>query len=71
MDLKKNPVFWVICAIALLFIASFAHFLQVRAATPAIINYQGRLEDSSENLLGGSSGTNFDFKFSIWDAPTV
>lgn len=70
-DLKNNPIFWVICSVTLLFVFSLLHVFQVRAATPAIINYQGLLEDSGGNRLGSSSGTNFDFKFSIWNSPTV
>lgn len=40
------------------------------AGTPAIISYQGRLADSSGDLLG-DTGTTYYFKFSIWDDATV
>ena len=45
---------------------------QARASfgPPAILGYQGRLTNSSGDLLGGS-GTTYYFKFSIWDNATA
>jgi hypothetical protein len=40
----------------------------VLAAPPTILSYQGRLTNASGSLLGGSSGTTYYFKFSIWSA---
>src|SRR5258706_7067728 len=60
-------------ALAILLLFSFLPFSYAIAlsGTPTVISYQGRLTDSSGNLLGSAGGTIYYFKFSIWDNPTV
>lgn len=50
----------------LLLLLSF--HVTVYAAPPSILSYQGRLTNASGSLLGGSSGTTYYFKFSLWSA---
>lgn len=68
---SNGPKFIVqktLLAFILLFVNTIA-FSQTGA--PAMIHHQGRLLDSSGSLLGGASGTNYCFRFSLYDDATV
>jgi len=63
----KYKLFIIIIAIA----ALLPVFARAAEGVPKILHYQGRLYDSSGYLLGGPTGTEYCFKFAIYDDKTV
>src|SRR3989338_1495011 len=62
--MRKNALRAVFFGVAL---AVFLSITRVSfAAPPSILSYQGRLTNASGDLLGGSSGTTYYFRFAIW-----
>lgn len=48
----------------------FINIAEAATGVPTIMSYQGRLTNSSGDLLGSVSGTTYYFKFSIWNVAT-
>jgi hypothetical protein len=64
--MKRTKIYFIIVLLSFFFWSTQTYAVGV----PSTFSYQGRLTDSSGNLLGSSSGTTYHFKFSLWNVST-
>lgn len=67
--IQRNKKCAIVCI--LFFVSLFSFRAVSTAGPPAIIHQQGRLKNAAGDLLGGTTGTNFCFRFSFYDSATV
>ncbi|HTP57010.1 MAG TPA: hypothetical protein VMJ72_01885, partial [Candidatus Paceibacterota bacterium] len=67
---RSNAAKVFVAIIIVIFVSGNDRFVRTaHAAAPEILSFQGRLTDASGNLVGGN-GTNYYFKFAIFNAPS-